>query len=135
MSKKGKRMWWIRFTRHFFNRHDILDLESLPRGKMIAYFYTKLITLSIDHNGYLRFNSTLPYTYEQLATLTRFNTKIKVFGVLFVKRAISELKKRGMIEIKEDGALFIPYVPENLDSLTFAALKMRQLRSQNKSEA
>lgn len=114
-----EKKYWIQLRRDFFKRHDIRILESQTNGKEYALFYLKLMLESIDHNGELRFSDTLPYSEEMLATITDTNVDI-------VKGACKVLYQLGMIDILDDGTLFLNQVSKLIGSTTVSAEKKQE---------
>ena len=56
-----KKYYWLNSSETFFKRHDIQIIESMPNGKdYVLFFYLKLLVESVDHEGALRFSSTIP---------------------------------------------------------------------------
>lgn len=120
-SRDKERYYWLKLDRDFFKRHDIRVLESLPNGKDYELFYLKLICESIDHEGALRFSEAIPYNEPMLAAVTNTNVDI-------VKSALDTLGKLHMIEIFDDGTLYIREVEKRLGSETYAAKRKRDYR-------
>ena len=103
MLMADKKFYWLKLRRDFFKRHDIQVLESLQNGKEYSLFYLKLLVESIDHAGDLRFSETIPYNEQMLSVIT--NTQIDV-----VRNAIEALLKLGMVEMLDDGTIFMTEV-------------------------
>lgn len=103
------KFYWLKMKRDFFKRHDIQILESIPNGKDYELFYLKLMFESIDHNGSLRFNDTIPYNETMLATIT--NTPIDT-----VHTAIQVLVQLEMITILDDGTYYLSEVEKLIGS-------------------
>lgn len=123
------RYYWLKLKRDFFKRHDIRIVEEMPNGKEYILFYLKLLCESVDHEGYLRFSQTIPYSAEMLATIT--NTNIDV-----VKSAVKIFTDLGMMEVQTDGTLFIEEVQKMIGSAyeTDAAIRKRRQREREKED-
>jgi len=121
-----EKKYWIQLKRDFFKRHDMMILESQPNGKEYELFYLKLMLESIDHNGELRFNDAIPYNETMLSAITNTNVDI-------VKNACQCLHQLGMIEVLEDGTLYIREVKKLLNYTTEGA-ERKQLQRQKKDE-
>ena len=112
MSKRlTKRYFWLKLPRGFFKRHDIQIIEGMPNGKDYVLFYMKLLCESIDHEGNLRFSDEIPYTADMLAIITRTNVDI-------AKTAMELLCQLGLMEILDDGTIFMTELPEMIGSET-----------------
>ena len=95
--------FWLRLKKDFFKRHDIRIIEAMPNGKDYILFYLKLLCESVDHEGNLRFNDTIPYNEEMLSTITNTNVDI-------VRSAIKVFSELGMMELLDDGTFFMTEV-------------------------
>lgn len=120
---EAKRYYWLKLDRNFFKRHDIRIIEAMDNGKGKEYvlFYLKLLVESIDHNGALRFSQTIPYDEQMLSVVT--NTDLEIVG-----HAIDILKRYGLMEIDEDGTIFMTGLPNMVGSETESAIRKRRQR-------
>ena len=122
MSARDKeRYYWLKLHRNFFKRHDIRILENIPNGKELVLLYLKLMTESVDHEGALRFSDTLPYSEEMLASVTDTAEEIVHTGM----QIFQELR---ILEVQEDGTIFLPAAAKLLDSETYAAKRKREAK-------
>lgn len=117
-----KRYYWLKLKKDFFKRHDIKIIESMPNGKDYVLFYLKLLVESVDHNGNLRFNDTIPYDENMLSVIT--NTNIDI-----VKSAMKLFTELKMVEILEDSTIFMREVEKMLGSETYWAEQKRLQRN------
>lgn len=122
-----KKYYWIKLDKGFFKRHDIRIIESMPNGKDYILFYLKLLCESTSHEGYLRFNETIPYSEEMLATITNTNVDI-------VRNAVNVFTELNMMEILSDGTYFMAEVQRITGSETGNARRKREYRNNKKSE-
>lgn len=109
---EDKKYYWLKLKKDFFKRHDIQIIEAMPNGKDYILFYLKMLVESVDHNGNLRFNDTIPYSESMLSTIT--NTNIDI-----VRSAMNVFTELKMIDILEDSTIFMAEV----DKMTGAANK------------
>lgn len=70
----------------------------------------------MDHNGGLRFNETIPYNEQMLATIT--NTNIDT-----VSKAMELFRSLGMVEILDDQTIYMNEVSKMLGAETYWAEK------------
>ena len=121
------RFYWLKLKRDFFKRHDIRIIEAMPNGKEYILFYLKLLCESVDHDGNLRFSDQIPYSEEMLSTIT--DTKIDV-----VRTAIKIFTQLGMMDIYDDGTLFMNEVQKMIGSAsnTDGANRVRRYREKQK---
>lgn len=122
-----KKYFWLRLKKDFFKRHDIQIIESMKNGKEFILFYLKLMCESVDHEGYLKFSETIPYTEEMLATITKTNLKT-------VKAAIQVFTQFGMMNVLEDGTFYMKEAEKNIGYETEWAKKKRNYRERQKED-
>ena len=121
-----KKYYWLKLKRDFFKRHDIRIIEEMPNGKDYILFYLKMLLESIDHEGELRFNETIPYNEQMLSVIT--NTNIDI-----VKSAMKIFIDLNMIEILDDSTIYMAEVLKLTGSETAAASRMRKSREKKKA--
>ena len=124
---ESKKYFWLKLKRDFFKRHDIQIIESMPNGKDYILFYLKLLCESVDHEGNLRFSEQIPYNENMLATITNTNPDI-------VKSAIKVFTDLHMMEILDDGTLFMNEVNKMLGFETEWAKKQREYRDKKRQQ-
>ena len=120
-----KKYYWLKLQNDFFKRNDIRVVEAMPNGKDYIIFYLKLLCESIVNDGVLRFSEEIPYSDEMLSTITSTNIDV-------VRSAINVFKELKMIEIYDDGTLFMRQVEKMVGSETKWANYKRVSRNQNK---
>ena len=103
------RFYWLKLKRDFFKRHDIRIIEAMPNGRDYILFYLKLLCESVDHEGELRFSQTIPYNSEMLSVITDTNADV-------VKGAIQVFTELGMMELLDDGTIFMTEVQKMIGS-------------------
>ena len=131
MSKYDKtRFYWLQLKEDFFEDDAINWLEEQkPNGRDYAYFYLKLCLKSLKSNGILIRevgNILIPYDNNKLAELTKMD-----FDTVCV--AMELLKKIGLIEILEDGEIYLTQLENLIGSTSRGAFK-KQLQIQRRNE-
>ena len=121
----NKKYYWLKLKKDFFKRHDIQIIENMPNGKDYVLFYLKLLVESVDHEGGLRFNETIPYNEQMLATITNTNVDTVV-------NAMKLFKELGMVEVLDDKTIYMNEVSKMLGAETYWAQKKREERQKNK---
>ena len=104
-----EKFYWLKLKRDFFKRHDMKIIEAMPNGKDYIIFYLKLLCESIDHEGCLRFNESIPYNEEMLSVITGTNIDT-------VRSAIQIFTKLQMMSILDDGTYFMNEVNKMIGS-------------------
>jgi predicted phage replisome organizer len=93
---------WIKITTAMFDDEKIKLIESMPDKDSILIIWIKLLVQAGKCNatGYIYLSETLPYTDEMLSTI--FNRPLNT-----IRFALSVFQKFGMIELSEDGSIYI----------------------------
>lgn len=124
----SKRYFWLKLKDDFFDDDAIEWLEEQPNGKEYVLFYLKLCLKSLKHDCCLIRtvgNMLIPYDAKKLGELT--HTKEDTVIV-----ALELLKRIGLVDLQENGALFMAKVSEMIGSETNAAARMRKAREKAK---
>ena len=121
MAEKNKKYYWLKLKNDFFKRHDIKVIEGMDNGKDYILFYLKLLVESVGHEGELRFSETIPYNEKMLATIT--NTNIDI-----VRQAIKIFTELALMEIFDDGTIYLQEVQKMIGHETYWSEKKRQQR-------
>ena len=120
-----KKYYWLKLKRDFFKRHDVAVIESMQNGDKYLLFYMKLLVESIDHEGALRFSDTVPYNDTMLAAITRTDIDI-------VRSAVKVFQEFGMMDMLDDGTLFMKQVETMIGDETEWASKKRLYREKQR---
>ena len=123
----AKKYFWLKLKNDFFKRHDIMIIENMPNGKDYVLFYLKLLVESLSHDGSLRFSDTIPYSDQMLATIT--NTNIDT-----VKAAVTLFIELNLMEMLDDGTIFMNEVQNMVGCETEWAKKKREYRLKVKEQ-
>lgn len=100
----AKKYYWLKLKEDFFDDDSISWLEEQPKGKEYALFYLKLCLKSLKTDGILiRTVGTMlvPYDMKKLSEITKTD-----FDTVVV--AMELLKNIGLVEIFENGEIFLP---------------------------
>ena len=119
-----KRYYWLKLKEDFFDDDVINWIEDQKNGKEYCLFYLKLCLKSLKNNGVLIRNvGTLlvPYDTKKLADIT--NTPEDTVIV-----AMSLFKKTGLVEVMENGALYLSQLQDMVGSESSWAKKKREQR-------
>ncbi|NRG29531.1 phage replisome organizer N-terminal domain-containing protein [Bacillus circulans] len=122
--EKNKRFYWLQLKEDFFEEDAIDWLEEQPNGKEYSLFYLKLCLKSLRTNGILIRKvgqMLIPYDHNKLAELTKTNSDT-------VLVAMKLLTKIGLVEILENGEIYLKQVEEMIGSQSIGAFKKQQQR-------
>ena len=96
----NKKYYYMRLKENFFDDDNMLILESMPDGYLYSNILLKLYLRSLKDDGRLMLNGRIPYNPQMLATVTRHQ-------IGTVERAINIFKDLGLIEILDNGAIYM----------------------------
>lgn len=126
----NKRFYWLKLKENFFEEDTISWLEEQENGKEYCLFYLKLCLKSLKTDGILIRNVgelLVPYDIKKLAEMT--HTDIDTARV-----SMEIFEKIGLIQILENGEIYLTQLENMVGSETTKAETMRRLRSQKKTE-
>lgn len=127
-ERESAKFYWLQLREEFFESDEIDWLEEQPNGPAQVLFYLKLCLKSLKTNGLLvrRVGQMLiPYDAEKLADFTRSDVNT-------VQCAIVNLKMCGLVEVLEDGTLFMSHLTNLIGSQSVGAMKRQQQRARQK---
>lgn len=96
----NKKYYYLRLKDNFFDSDELKILESMKDGYLYSNILLKLYLRSLKNNGKLVINDRIPYNAEMLASVTGHQ-------VGTIKQALSMFKELGLIEILENGAIYM----------------------------
>ena len=96
----NKKYYYLKLVDNFYERDEMIILESMPDGYMYSNILLKLYLRSLKNEGKLMFNNRIPYNASMLANVTRF-------PVAVVEKAIAIFKELGLIEVLDNGAIYM----------------------------
>lgn len=94
------RYFYLMLKENFYDSDDMVLLESMENGYKYSNILLKLYLRSLKDKGKLMYKDRIPYSVEMLAKLTRHDPDT-------VRRAIEIFKQMGIIEILDNGAIFM----------------------------
>ena len=115
---------WLMLNEDFFFFFSIQWLEEQPNGKEYSLFYLKLCLKSLKTNGILIRQvgqMLVPYDASKLAELTRIDVDTVVV-------AMELLQKIGLVEILENGEIYLSQIQNMIGSKSIGAFKKQQQR-------
>ena len=119
--------YWLKLQKDFFKKHKMVILRSMENGMTYEAIFIHLMAESIDHEAMLRFSDSKPYTPKTLSPLIGTDPKT-------LADALEVFQDLELIEILEDGTIFVPLASENIGSDSTWAEKKRQYRDKLKTE-
>lgn len=127
---KAKKYYWLKLKEDFFEDDTISWIEEQENGKDYCLFYLKLCLKSLKTDGLLIRNvgtMLVPYDVKQLSKITNTDTDT-------VRVAMELFKNIGLIEILENGEIYLNQLQNMVGSETSKAQLMRNKREKDKEK-
>lgn len=121
-----KKYYWLKLKENFFSEPDIKLMKSMQNGKDYMILYLQLQLMSLKSEGILRYKDLIPYTTEMLATLTDTNVDT-------VKGAVDTFEKLKLVEIWDDGTIYLSEMQKLIGKEGQSAERVRRHREQRKA--
>ena len=117
----NKKYYYLKLRENFFDNDDVAILESMPDGILYSNILLKLYLRSLKNNGKLMFNDRIPYNAQMLSTITRQ-------PVAVVEKAVGIFKEMGLIEVLDNGAIYMLDIQNFIGSSNTEADRKREYR-------
>ncbi|HEO3596789.1 TPA: phage replisome organizer N-terminal domain-containing protein [Streptococcus agalactiae] len=122
----NKKYYYLKLKENFFESDEAIILESMPDGYIYSNILLKLYLRSLKNDGLLMFNNFIPYNAQMLATITRHQ-------VGTVEKAIQIFRDLQLIEILDNGAIYMTNIQNFVGKSSTEADRIRKLRAKNNS--
>ena len=126
-TENNRKYYYLKLREDFFEREEIVILESMPDGFLYSNILMKLYLRSLKDAGRLMFKGVIPYTPDVLATLTRHSVGI-------VEKAVEIYKQLGLVEVLDNGAIFMLDVENFVGTSSTEADRVRAYRARIEQE-
>lgn len=127
---KNKRYYWLKLNEDFFDDDTISWIEEQDNGKEYCLFYLKLCLKSLKTGGLLIRNVgelLVPYDIKKLAEMTHTDLDTAIV-------AMELFRKIGLVQILDNGEIYMTQLSELVGSETDKAKAMRAKRAREKLE-
>ena len=121
----NKKYYYLKLKENFFESDEAIILESMPDGYIYSNILLKLYLRSLKNDGLLMFNNLIPYNAQMLATITRHQ-------VGTVEKAIQIFQQLKLIEILDNGAIYMSNIQNFVGKSSTNADRMRLQRAKQK---
>lgn len=119
----NKKYYYLRLKENFFDSDELKILESMKDGYLYSNILLKLYLRSLKNNGKLVVNDRIPYNAEMLASVTGHQ-------IGTVKQALSIFKDLGLIDVLENGAIYMLDIQNFIGKGSSEADRKREYRQQ-----
>lgn len=124
-TRQEKKKYWLKLDKDFLKSPQMKVLKNMQNGKDYIIFYLSLMLESVETVGHLRFTSLVPYNDEMLSAITDTNVDI-------VRQAVKIFCELGLMQIFDDGTIFMPNVPQMTGKESESAERVRRYREKLK---
>lgn len=117
----NKKYYYLKLKENFFEDEKIIMLESLPDGMLYSNILMKLYLRSLKREGKLMISDRIPYNPVALSQITRHS-------VGDVEKAIKVLQELELIEILDNGAIYMLDIQNFIGKSSTEADRIRSYR-------
>lgn len=117
----NKKYYYLKLKDNFFESDEMVVLESMPDGYIYSNILLKLYLRSLKNEGKLMFNDRIPFNSQMLARVTRHS-------VGDIEKAVDIFKKLGLIEVLDNGAIYISDIQNYIGKTSTEADRIREYR-------
>lgn len=123
----NRKYYYLKLKEDFFDSDELKILESQKDGYLYSNILLKLYLKSLSNAGRLMFRNVIPYTPEILATLTGHQ-------VGTVEKALDVFKRLGLIEVLDNGAIYMMDIQNFIGQSSSEADRQREYYNRMKAE-
>ena len=123
----NKKYYYLRLKDNFFDSDELKILESMKDGYLYSNILLKLYLRSLKNDGKLVVNDRIPYNVEMLASVTGHQ-------IGTVKQALSIFKDLGLIDVLENGAIYMLDIQNFIGRGSSEADRKREYRQRIESD-
>lgn len=123
----NKKYYYLKLKENFFDSDEMIILESMPDGVVYSNILLKLYLRSLKNEGRLMFNERIPFNSTMLSQVTRQS-------VGDVEKAVQLFKELGLIEIMDNGAIYMTEIQNFIGRSSTEADRKREFRARIESE-
>lgn len=123
----NRKYYYLKLKEDFFDSDELKILESMKEGYLYSNILLKLYLKSLSNAGRLMYRNVIPYTPEILATLTGHQ-------VGTVEKALEVFKKLGLIEVLDNGAIYMMDIQNFIGQSSTEADRQREYYNRMKNE-
>lgn len=123
----NKKYYYLKLKENFFDTEDMKLLQAMKDGYLYSDILLKLYLQSLRQDGRLMYRGIVPYTTDMIATLTRHQTGT-------VEKAIKVLAQMGLVEILDNGAIYMLDIQNFIGQSSSEADRQRNYRKMINAE-
>lgn len=124
---KEKEYFYMRLKEDFFDSQNIKIIEGMPDGYLYSNILLKMYLASLRQRGRLMLNGIIPYNAEMLSSVTGHQ-------VGTVERALRLFESLGIIEVLDNGAIYMMNIQNFIGKSSTEADRKRDYRAKIEAE-
>ena len=118
----SKKYYYLKVKEDFFESDEMLILQRMPSGYLYSDILMKLYLRSLKDDGKLMYRNRIPYSPEVLATVCRHEVGV-------VEKALEIFRQLGLIEILDNGAIYMMDIQNFIGKSSSEADRKREYRA------
>jgi len=120
----NKKYYYMRLKENFFDSDEMIILENMDNGDGIIYsnILLKLYLRSLKYEGRLMFNERIPFNPQMLSTIVRHPVGV-------VEKALKAFIDLGLVEIMDNGAIYMLDIQNFIGKTTTEADRQREYQA------
>ena len=122
-----KKYYYMRVKEDFYNDEAMIILQGMPDGYLYSDILMKLYLRSLKTEGRLMFRDLIPYTPDVLSQLVNHQ-------VGTVEKALDIFERLGLVEILDNGAIFMLNIQNFIGKSSTEADRKREYRARIEQE-
>lgn len=123
----NKKYYYLKLKENFYDSEQMIILQNMQDGYLYSDILMKLYLRSLKTDGKLMFNNIIPYTPSILAQVVRHQ-------VGTVEKALKIFKELGLVEILDNGAIYMLDIQNFIGKSSTEADRIRQYRQEISNE-
>jgi len=123
----NKKYYYLKVKENFYDTEEMIILQNMKDGYLYSDILMKLYLRSLKNEGKLMFKDVIPYTPEVLAQVVRHQ-------VGTVEKALQIFQKLGLIEVLDNGAIYMLDIQNFIGKSSTEADRIRNYRQKIKTE-
>jgi predicted phage replisome organizer/uncharacterized phage protein (TIGR02220 family) len=123
----NKKYYYLKLKDNFYESEQLIILQNMQDGYLYSDILMKLYLRSLKTEGKLMFNDLIPYTPSILAQIVRHQ-------VGTVEKALKIFKELGLIEILDNGAIYMMDIQNFIGKSSSEGDRKREYRSKIQKE-
>ena len=123
----NKKYYYLKLKEDFFDSAEIKVLEAMPNGYKYSNLLIKLYLKSLKFEGALRLNEFIPYNLQMISAIVGMDIDT-------VKVAFDIFKQLKLIEILDDGTIYMLEIQNFIGKSTTEADRKRKYRAKIEAE-